>query len=71
MALGAATCNAVLGSIHDLDTSSDTREAILSHKNYITSVYSLVIIVAVGVVTGYLAQLGHLPNLLGIKPFFS
>ncbi|RCN44137.1 transporter, CPA2 family [Ancylostoma caninum] len=65
--LGAITCHVVLGPLpHHLHTSPEKPDSILGRENYVLSVYSLGIIIAVGVVTGYLAQLGRLPSLLGM-----
>ncbi|RCN30858.1 transporter, CPA2 family [Ancylostoma caninum] len=65
--LGAITCHVLLGPLpHHLHTSPEKPDSILGRENYVLSVYSLGIIIAVGVVTGYLAQLGRLPSLLGM-----
>ncbi|EYC23569.1 hypothetical protein Y032_0015g2725 [Ancylostoma ceylanicum] len=65
--LGGISCHVVLGPLaHNLRVSSEKLESIPVSENYVTSAYSLGIIIAVGVVMGYLAQLCRIPSLLGM-----
>ncbi|KAK6011162.1 transporter, CPA2 family [Ostertagia ostertagi] len=65
VALAFVTGNAVIeSSIHN-KSLSDAGTA-LTPNNYATSIYTLLVIVSLGVVVGYLTQLCRLPSLLGM-----
>ncbi|XGW04605.1 hypothetical protein V3C99_015638, partial [Haemonchus contortus] len=65
VALAFATCNSIIETSMQNKSLSDAL-AVPKSADYAISIYSLVVIVSLGVVIGYLTQLCRLPSLLGM-----
>uniref|UniRef100_A0A7I4YWH9 Na_H_Exchanger domain-containing protein n=1 Tax=Haemonchus contortus TaxID=6289 RepID=A0A7I4YWH9_HAECO len=65
VALAFATCNSIIETSVQNKSLSDAH-AVPTPPDYATSIYSLLVIVSLGVVFGYLTQLCRLPSLLGM-----